>query len=156
MNIEDIILISVFVSICLLVYDILPILVGVLIYCYFRNGNLEKTAVGIIIGYLIFKAYLYLIFNILKFPNYENVANLQAAIQTFYNYLTNFDFSYFYFNLVWTFTYIFNNIAILFFIFVPVLAIIGMILFKPKIFLNLFYSKSWRASINNNYFFHYG
>ena len=71
MNIEDIILISVFVSICLLVYDILPILVGVLIYCYFRNGNLEKTAVGIIIGYLIFKAYLYLIFNILKFPNYE-------------------------------------------------------------------------------------
>ena len=56
MNIEDIILISVFVSICLLVYDILPILVGVLIYCYFRNGNLEKQQ----LHYRLFKAYLYL------------------------------------------------------------------------------------------------
>ena len=131
-KIDHLVFVITLLTLSLLVYDILTILIGTVVYCYLRNGNCENLILSIITSYIMFMLYQYVAFDILKLPNYENTANIELAVKNLLNYYFNFEFSYFYFNLIWTFTYIFNDIAILFFIFIPILMLFGFVQFIPN------------------------
>ncbi len=121
-----------FLTLAFLVYDVLTLLIGSIAYCYFRKGNTKIYLQTVFSSIFFFYFYQFIAFDFLKLDNYENTANIKQAFITLTTYFLDFNFEYFYFNLIWTFTYIFNNISILFFIFIPTLMLFGMVMYSPK------------------------